>query len=131
MKLLIYTQEKTEFDYIFTSFIFKAKDGEIEIQPNHTNLMTEIDICVGEIALKVGHTKKIILTGGFCIVKDKEVKVLARTVEFPEILDKKRAIKAKERAEERLKKVEKDPEINIIRAEAALQRAAARLSSLD
>ncbi len=133
MKLLIYTQEKMEFDYMISNFIFTAADGEVEIQPKHTSLMTEIDLCIAEIGIKGGNPKKIIITGGLCKVKDNVVKVLARTVEFPETLNKNRALDSQKRAEERIEKAAKDPEaeIDVTRAEAALRRSLIRLTSLN
>ena len=57
---------------------------------------------------------------------DNKVLVLADSIELVSEIDEERALKAKQRAEERL--AEKNSEINIARAQAALTRANNRLS---
>ena len=52
--------------------------------------------------------------------------ILAEIIEWPVEIDAERAKRAKERAEERLRT--KTPETDILRAQAALQRALARIS---
>ena len=62
------------------------------------------------------------------ILEDK-VTILAEIIEWPDEIDRKRAEEAKARAEERLRT--KSPETDILRAEAALKRALARINAVS
>ncbi len=64
--------------------------------------------------------------GGTIEVLDNKVIVLADSIELVSEIDEERALQAKQRAEERL--AEKNSEINISRAQAALARAINRIS---
>lgn len=65
------------------------------------------------------------VSGGFMEVRGDKVTILAETAERPEDIDPSRAKAAKERAEQRLN--EKHPDLDLRRAERALQRAITRL----
>ena len=54
--------------------------------------------------------------------------ILAEVIEWPGEIDEKRAVAAKERAEERLRS--RTPNTDVARAETALQRALARIQVL-
>jgi F-type H+-transporting ATPase subunit epsilon len=74
-----------------------------------------------------GDVKKAAVHGGIIeILKDK-VTVLAEVAEWPEEIDVNRANEAKIRAERRL--ASKEAGVDILRAEAALQRSLARLNA--
>lgn len=100
--------------------------GEIGILPNHAPLITAMD--VGVIRYTIGGTtKKIATSGGFVEVAENKVTVLADTAELGELIDLDRAMAAKERAEKRLN--QRADELDLRRAEFALQRAAARIKA--
>ncbi|MCK5228165.1 MAG: F0F1 ATP synthase subunit epsilon, partial [Desulfobulbaceae bacterium] len=68
--------------------------------------------------------------GGFCEVSDNKISFLVESAEHGRDIDVDRALKAKERAEKRLAQaVQKAETINRVRAEAAMQRALARLKA--
>jgi F-type H+-transporting ATPase subunit epsilon len=70
------------------------------------------------------------VSGGFCKVSDNKITFLVETAESGKEIDVDRALRAKERAEKRLAAATGQQEkINQVRAEAALQRALARLKA--
>ena len=74
---------------------------------------------------KEGKIEEFALHGGAINVTKEKVSVVSNAIESKKEIDQERALAAKERAEKRLK--EKDPNIDIKRAQLALQRALVRL----
>jgi len=98
--------------------------GYLGILPGHAPLITEL--AVGTITYRAGsETHTLAVAWGFAEVLPDKVTILAEAAERPEEIDKARAERAKERAEQRLKS--NDPQIDYTRAEDALQRAETRL----
>jgi F-type H+-transporting ATPase subunit epsilon len=88
-------------------YVFALKPGPLRMRrPDGT----EIYVAVAE---------------GFLIVQQARTTVLTRSAERPEEIDRERALRAKERAEQRLQARTED--VDMARAQAALQRAIARL----
>ncbi len=104
--------------------LVRGADGDLGILPHHIPLVTAIRPSVLEIRTPAGR-ERYAVTGGFLEVRGDQVTVLARTAERPEEIDVNRARAAKERAEERLK--EHAADVDIVRAELALQRALVRM----
>ena len=67
------------------------------------------------------------MSGGFLEVRPDQVTILAQSAEKAEDIDVERALRAKERAEQRMKE-QKVEDIDFRRAELALQRAVNRLA---
>lgn len=68
------------------------------------------------------------ISGGFCEVSNNKITFLVESAEHGHEIDVDRALRAKERAEKRLLQArEKQEKFDRTRAEAALQRAMARL----
>lgn len=111
---------KAEAEFV----VLPGATGEIGILPNHAPLITAMDIGVIRYTVN-GITKKISTSGGFVEVSDNKVTVLADTAEPAELIDVKRALAAKERAEKRLS--QRSDETDFRRAELALRRAIARI----
>ena len=102
-----------------------GKDGEFGVLPGHTPFITPLK--AGEVKYGAeGGDKFLAVNGGFAEVTSNRVYVLADTAEKAEEIDIQRAEKAKTRAEDRLKRADKE-EIDMARAQAALSRALARL----
>ena len=107
-----------------SSVSIPGRDGYLGILPGHAPLLTELR--AGELAYTHANTGHYLaLTWGFAEVLPDRVIILAEAAEKPEEIDVERARRAKERAEDRLKK--SGPEIDIKRTQRALERAAARL----
>lgn len=106
-------------------------EGEFGVLPGHIPFISAL--AIGGLYYKAeGKTKYVFISGGFTEVSDDKVSVLAEAAEEVGNIDSERAKSAKERAEQRLKAFEQgDPDIDAIRAEAALRRAVARLSIVE
>lgn len=104
----------------------RAETGEIGILPGHIPLVAPLQI--GSVRLtKDGNTTYVAISGGFLEVHDDQVTILAQSAEEAEEIDIDRAVRAKERAEQRLKE-KKQEHVDFRRAELALQRALNRIS---
>src|SRR6478736_7100684 len=100
-----------------------GRSGYLGVLPGHAPLITEL--AVGEISYRNGNqTKRLAVAWGFAEVLQNKVTILAETAEKAEEIDTARAEAAKKKAETELQKA--GPE-GIAEAQAALQRAAARL----
>lgn len=120
----IVTPERKVFSGQVNFVGVKGYEGELGIMANHMPLVTPLKIGPVKIVLEDGSEKFVAVGGGFIEVRGKQATILARTAELPEEIDIDRALRAKERAEERLRRKH---EIDTKRAEIALQRAITRL----
>ena len=101
-----------------------GKRGYLGILPGHAPLIAEL--AVGEITYRnAGTTHHLSVAWGFAEVLPDKVTILAECAERADEIDVKRALEAKQRAEERLKSGNTD--VDYARAEVALQRAETRL----
>ena len=104
--------------------MFHALDGEHGILAKHESMVSALK--AGELRYTVDGEERAAAVGdGFIEVLPDRVVVISDFAERPEDIDIKRAQRAKERAEERirLKKSEKE----YVHSQAALSRAMARL----
>jgi len=102
-----------------------ARNGYLGILPGHAPLLSELQM--GELSYRQGnHWSYLSIFGGFVEVLPDRVIVLAESSERGEEIDVERAQDARQRAEERLSRPS-DPDIDFVRAQAALQRALIRL----
>jgi F-type H+-transporting ATPase subunit epsilon len=104
-----------------------GKDGYIGVLPGHAPLLTEL--VPGELTYaREGVKHYLCVNWGFAEVLPNRVIVLVQSAERADEIDIERAQRAKQRAEERLKRF-LDPEIDMERAREALRRAIARLET--
>jgi F-type H+-transporting ATPase subunit epsilon len=104
-----------------------GKNGYIGVLPGHAPLLTLL--VPGELSYTIQGVKHYLCVNwGFAEVLPNRVIVLVQSAERAEEIDVDRAQKAKQRAEERLKRF-LDPEIDMKRAREALRRALARLET--
>lgn len=100
-------------------------NGELGILPEHIPLMTALDI--GKLYYRQGsEIYYVFISAGFAEISDNKVTVLTEAAEKANEIDVARAQAAKERAKARLLKSEED--IDMARAEAAMHRAIIRLN---
>ena len=101
--------------------------GEFGVLANHAPFLSTIKI--GTLSYKKdGSEEELMVSGGFCEVSNNKITFLVESAERGREIDADRALKAKERAEKRLLQArEQQAKIDRARAEAALQRALARL----
>jgi len=120
----------TPFGKTFTeeilSCVVPGVSGQFQVLKNHAAVIS--NIAVGAIKVKNLEKNEIFIatSGGFCEVRDNAVKIIVESAELSDSIDVNRAIKAKERAEERLRS--KSNEIDEVRAKLALTRAINRIS---
>lgn len=103
--------------------------GVFGVLANHAPLLSTIK--VGNLVYKKdGRDDIVMVSGGFCEVSNNKVTFLVESAELGSEIDVDRALRAKERAEKRLAEaVAQREKIDRVRAEAALQRALARLKA--
>ncbi len=101
--------------------------GDFGVLANHAPFLSTIR--TGLLTYEQGKKREtLMISGGFCECSNNKITFLVESAEFGRQIDVDRAMKAKERAEQRLAKVaQHDDLINKTRAEAALQRALARM----
>lgn len=105
--------------------------GEFGVLANHAPFLSTIK--TGTLTYKKEKlTKYLMVSGGFSEVSNNKITFLVESAEFGQDIDVERALRAKERAEKRLTQAQQSTErINRVRAEAALQRAMARLKTAE
>lgn len=106
-------------------------NGEFGVLANHAPFLSTIK--TGTLSYKKDRvTKFLMVTGGFTEVSNNRITFLVESAEFGTDIDVERALRAKERAEKRLLQAQQSAEkINRVRAEAALQRALARIRTVE
>jgi len=101
--------------------------GEFGVLANHAPFLSTIKI--GTLRYKKdGTEEELMVSGGFCEVSNNKITFLVESAERGHEIDVDRALQAKERAEKRLLQTKEQlAKIDRTRAEAAMQRALARL----
>lgn len=103
-------------------------EGELTVLPEHAPLLTMVK--PGVILLrKSGEDIDMAVTGGFIEVRQDRVTILADAAERAEEIDAVRAEEARRRAERLLE--EREAEVDLAAAAAALQRALMRLKAVE
>ena len=121
----IVTPDRTFFTGDATMVEFNTSEGEVGIYKNHIPMTLIVKPGVLTITTQEGQ-KKAALHAGFVEILQDSVTILAEIIEWSSEIDEMRAEAARERAERLLQ--EKNPDTDIPRATAALQRAIARIS---
>jgi len=103
--------------------------GDFGVLANHAPFLSTIKI--GTLTFEKDKSREnLMISGGFCEVSNNQITFLVESAERGTEIDVDRAMQAKERAEKRLAQMKQSDEaINVARAEAALQRALARLKT--
>lgn len=98
--------------------------GEFGVLPGHIPFLCKLKI--GELRYRIGATSRhIAIMGGYAEVLNNQVTILATAAEAATEIDVMRAKAARERAERRISDTR--DKLEFTRAQAALQRAMARL----
>ena len=106
---------------------FTSVEGEMGVYKNHIPLTTILEPAV--VKIYAGDTvKKAAVLGGFVEILQERITILAEDANWPDEIDVERATAAKQRAQERLSK--KEAGLDVVRAEAALKRAMARMNAV-
>ena len=105
--------------------VVPGSEGYFGVLPGHAPLLATLGI--GELTYRIGRDERhVAIAGGFAEVRNDKVIVLADAAELPQDIDRARAERARDRAEQRLAGRSQD-EIDYTRASAALARALTRI----
>ena len=127
VKLVVVTPEAEKISRDVDGVTLPGGKGEVGILPGHLPLMSTLD--VGILRYDSGGSEsKIAVNRGFFEVIDDEIRVLTETCETPEEVDQGRAEAALERARARLDSAAKGADVDMNRAMTAVRRATARLA---
>jgi F-type H+-transporting ATPase subunit epsilon len=121
-KLSAATPEKIVFEKEAISIVAPGMLGYLGILTDHAPLITPLVPGKLEVKEPGGNQSHFFISGGFLEVANNFVTILADAIEKPTEIDVNRAKAAEERARERLQH-RHDQKVDVIRAEAALQRA--------
>ena len=124
IQLDIVTPERAVLSEAVDEVILPGVEGYLGVRPGHAPLLTTLK--VGEILTRKGNERShLAVSWGFVEVLPDRVSILAETAERAEQIDLDRAVRAKERAEQRLKSP--DPDVDFHRAQVALEKALIRI----
>ena len=101
--------------------------GDLAILAGHCNYCTGLGMGEAYIQLEDGTRRKAACIGGMLSVMNGECHLLATTWEWEDDIDMDRALRAKQKAEERLAKYKQDTK-EFKMAESKLHRALVRIS---
>ncbi len=102
-----------------------GSEGYFGVLPGHAPLLATLG--AGELTYRQGSREHhLAVSGGFAEVRDDRVIVLADTAERPEEIDRARAERARQRAEQLMSGTSRE-EVDYVSCSAALARALARL----
>lgn len=123
--LQIVTPDGEFFDGPAERVKVRTINGDVAILAGHIPYVTALGI--GEATVTVdGNTRRAAANGGMLSVTPEIVRVVATTFEWAEDIDMERAKRAKEKAEDRIKKAQNAKELEL--AKAKLSRALVRLN---
>ncbi|MDR3556112.1 MAG: F0F1 ATP synthase subunit epsilon [Syntrophobacteraceae bacterium] len=122
--LEIVTPEKKVLSETVDIVVAPGEMGEFGVLPGHIPFLAKLK--VGELKYRVGGAMQhVAIMGGYAEVLNNQVTILATAAEAAVDIDLIRAKAARERAERRL--ADSRDKFEFVRAQAALQRALARM----
>jgi len=124
----IVSQDRVVFKGEADIVVLPGMDGQMGILQKHAPVLTALNYGVITVRLK-GVEEYFTVAGGIAEVLPDKVTVLADAAENVEEIDIERAIKARERAEERMKLTMTTDTDRYMRASTALKRSNLRLQA--
>lgn len=116
-------------DFVDALYVDIPNSGIMGILPNRLPLVTPLFIST-IYYYKDGHKYYYAISGGLLNYKDSKATIMCDTYEKEDELDKERALRAKERAENILSKLETTDDVEYDDADFALKKAMNRLKLL-
>jgi F-type H+-transporting ATPase subunit epsilon len=134
LTLRVITPDAIVLDEPVSSVRIPGLDGSLGILPRHAQMVAALD--AGLLRYRNGGADHFMyVSPGFAEVRDDTLRVVCEAASAVEDIDPERARAAEKRARERLEQARtggpEAKEIDVARAEAALQRALMRLQVLD
>lgn len=130
IKCEIVSQDRLVFTGEADIVLIPGMEGQMGILPRHTPVLTALNYGIITVRLK-GHEEHFTVAGGIAEVLPDKVTVLADAAENVEEIDIERAVKARERAEERLKLMTTTDADRYLRVATALRRSNLRLQAVQ
>ena len=124
--LQIVTPDGEFFDGPAQRVRVRTLNGDVAILAGHIPYVTALGTGEASVTTEDGTDRKAAASGGMLSVTPEIVRVVATTFEWAENIDVERAKKAKEKAEDRIKKAQNAKELEL--AKAKLSRALVRLN---
>lgn len=124
--LEVVTPERVAYSGQVASLQAPGSEGSFGVLAGHVPLLTSLQIGRLRFVEEDGNEVQMAISGGFVEVGREQVAVLAETAERVEEIDVARAEAARQRAEERLARVQEE-RVDVARAQAALARAINRI----
>ncbi|KYP81464.1 ATP synthase F1 subunit epsilon [Ferroacidibacillus organovorans] len=124
----IVTPDRVVFSEQVEFLTVRTGAGEIGVLPRHAPLATTVKPGIVKIRTERGEDY-VATTDGFLHVLPDQVSLLVNAAEIGSAVDVERAMRAKERAEERLSL--RGDDVDVMRAELALERSLNRLRASE
>ena len=126
LTLEIVTPERVTFKGVVEEVTIPGTEGEFGVLKGHASLLSSVD--VGKLSYTKDHKKTYYAVNtGYAEVTASKVTVLVETAERADLIDPERAKRARERAEEKIRKLPKQ-DMEFEKARLALIRAVTRIS---
>ena len=126
LTLEIVTPEKIAFTGVVEEVTIPGTEGEFGVLKGHASLLSSVDI--GKLSFTKDHKKTYYAVNtGYAEVTASKVTVLVETAERADLIDPERAKRARERAEEKIRKLPKQ-DMEFEKARLALLRALTRIN---
>ena len=126
LTLEIVTPEKIAFKGVVEEVTIPGTEGEFGVLKGHVPLLSSVD--VGKLSYTKDQKKTYYaVTTGYAEVTASKVTVLVETAERADLIDPERAKRARERAEEKIRKLPKQ-DMEFEKARLALMRAVTRIN---
>ena len=126
LKLEIVTPEQMTFRGVVEEVTIPGTEGQFGVLKGHAALLSSVDI--GELSFTQDHKKTYYAVNtGYAEVTGSKVTVLVETAERFDLIDRERAKRAREQAEEKLAKLSRE-DVEFEKARLALLRAITRLN---
>lgn len=126
--LKILASDRIFYDGKCRQIILPAVDGQLGILANHGDLVIALSMGEMRLQLEDGTWKTALIGKGIMQDINNRVIILTEFAEHPEEIDEKRALAAKQRAEEQLRQKQSIREYH--HSKAALARALARIKEI-
>ena len=123
--LQIVTPDGGFYDGEAEKLIVRAKGGDVCILPRHAPYVTALGVGEATVVLPGDQRRKAACAGGMLSVTHNDVRLVATTFEWAEDIDKARAQKAQEKAEQKVQNAKNGAELEM--AKAKLSRALTRI----
>ena len=127
IRIEVVTPEKSVVSDAAQIVMAPGELGEFGVLSGHTPFMTSLKVGTVRYEDGSGTERFVFVSGGFAEALPDRVTILADSAERRSDIDVDRAQAALERAEGRLAKEEDEEDIDFVRAKAALLRATARM----